>query len=134
MILPRCPGSATQKSRPGQIRERPPQSERTRYARPPWLQIATLPGDNTRLPTKNARKFATSAPAYFTVKPTELETAPLGLVTTTGVDAEALGTTTVTFNCVALTNVTWLPVNDVLPTVTFRPVPDWKFVPLTVNV
>jgi len=50
-------------------------------------------------------------------------------------DAEAAdASVTETFNCEALTNVTWLPLKDVLPTVTFRPLPDWKFVPLMVRV
>jgi hypothetical protein len=63
-----------------------------------------------------------------------LETAPLGSVTCTATAVEeAEGTVTLTFNCEALTTVTWLPVYDVVPTVTLRPVPDWKFVPLTVS-
>jgi hypothetical protein len=78
-------------------------------------------------------KGSDTTSVYFTVSVAALETSPLGLVTCTASDFAPAATATVTFNCEALTNVTWLPEYDELPTVTFRPVPDWKFVPLIVS-
>src|ERR1035438_423469 len=70
---------------------------------------------------------------YMTVSVAEFETSPLGLVTWTASAGEVDAVVTATNNCEELTNMTWLPEYGVLPTVTWRPAPDWKFVPLTVS-
>ena len=93
-----------------------------------------LSAASTFLPGRVTQELS-PAGRYFTVRAIAFDTAPLGLTTVTGSGAvEADATVTVTFNCVALTKLTWLPEYAVFPTVTFSPVPDWKFVPLIVSV